>query len=226
MSNLAHNHSDNPRQCLAVNLRTLMRHHGIGINRLAQDLSLPIMTIRRLISGETEDPRIHTLKLFADYFEVSIDTLIHQCLDCRSQTLKTKPQHVPILDWEMVERARDIRTLDLTDWERWQAISRKLDNKLGDHTFALESRPAMYPRYPKNTLFIIDPDVEPIDGDTVLVRLDNGEIVLRELLIDSTQKQLRSLDTEQTLLALKPDKHTILGVDVLTIFFKRKLRDE
>jgi transcriptional regulator with XRE-family HTH domain len=61
---------------LANNLRILLRTRKLSENQVAQAINLPVMTIRRLISGETTDPRLSTLKLMADYFGVTIDTLI------------------------------------------------------------------------------------------------------------------------------------------------------
>jgi transcriptional regulator with XRE-family HTH domain len=59
-----------------------------------------MMTIRRLLSGETTDPRISTLKLIADYFGVSIDSLIEKGnLAASSNFGKARPLFVPKLNW-------------------------------------------------------------------------------------------------------------------------------
>ncbi len=61
---------------IASNLAELLRKRCIKTNQLAHHIGIPMMTIRRLLSGETGDPRISTLKCIADYFEVSVDELI------------------------------------------------------------------------------------------------------------------------------------------------------
>ena len=66
----------NKQKLIARNLSALLQKHHLNANQLANILGIPMMTVRRLISGETEDPRISTLKIIADYFQVSIDFLI------------------------------------------------------------------------------------------------------------------------------------------------------
>lgn len=61
---------------IASNLAELLKKRCIKKNQLAHHVGIPVMTIRRLLSGETGDPRISTLKCIADYFEVSVDVLI------------------------------------------------------------------------------------------------------------------------------------------------------
>lgn len=61
---------------IAKNLSELLKKHCLKTNQLAHHLGLPTMTIRRLLSGETGDPRISTLKCIADYFDVAVDVLI------------------------------------------------------------------------------------------------------------------------------------------------------
>ena len=61
---------------IASNLEHLIKLRKTTDNKVAQDLNIPPITIKRLLSGETNDPRISTLKSISDYFNVSIDTLI------------------------------------------------------------------------------------------------------------------------------------------------------
>ena len=58
-------------QRLADNLQSLMKTRNISENDISKTLDIPVMTVRRIVSGETTDPRISTLKLFADYFNIT-----------------------------------------------------------------------------------------------------------------------------------------------------------
>src|SRR5271156_4022316 len=81
---------------LAKNLRMLLAERQVSENDVAQALNIPVMTVRRLASGETTDPRISTLKLIADYFKISVDSLIK---DNNPKTIglmgRSTPQFIP-----------------------------------------------------------------------------------------------------------------------------------
>lgn len=48
---------------IAKNMRSLLDEHRVTKNDVVRSLNIPAMTIRRLVSGETTDPHISTLKL-------------------------------------------------------------------------------------------------------------------------------------------------------------------
>ena len=73
---------------LANNISTLLRMHGITENELAKALNIPYNTVRRLTTGSTTDPRISTLNIIANYFNVGLDELI-----------ETNNQTSPGLNW-------------------------------------------------------------------------------------------------------------------------------
>lgn len=209
---------------LAENLRTLLKSNNLNISQVAQALGLPMMTIRRLLSGETTDPRISTLKLVADHFNISVDSLIENHHHSILQSLqKTKPHFVPIIDWETSKEIKNINDLDLNTWKDWQPITISSQELIGKNAFALESRPSMYPRFPLSSIFIIDPDVTPEDGDIVLVKImNNNELTLRELSIDPPQWQLHSVTSGSTTLQYCDQNHEIIGVNILTMLYNRR----
>jgi transcriptional regulator with XRE-family HTH domain len=212
-------------QKFAENLRALLKSHHLNANQLAQILGIPMMTIRRLLSGETTDPRISTLKLIADYFNVSVDSL----LEGNAQTIinslkKTKPHFVPKLDWNTIEKITTISDLDLNQWKEWQSISLGERDPISKSAFALESRPSMYPRFPQGTIFIIDPDAIPTDGDIVLIKLKkNDELTLRELIIDPPEWKLYPIVSRSSILQFSEEEHQIIGVNLLTMLYNRRM---
>src|SRR5690349_21571720 len=129
---------------LAKNLRMLLTEHNVSENDVAQTLNIPVMTVRRLASGETTDPRISTLKLIADYFKVSVDSLIK---DNNPKTIglmsRSTPQFIPILDWKIAMEKNPTKDLDLKSWKNWQPVILNEQTALSADTFALESRPSM-----------------------------------------------------------------------------------
>lgn len=211
---------------IAETLNNLLKSHNLNVNQLAQELNIPMMTIRRLVLGKTTDPRISTLKLIADYFNITIDSLIEwNNYEMIKSSREASPHFVPILTWDTVQNIKTIKELDLSNWKNWQPIS--LANNaftIGANSFALESKPSMYPRFPQETLFIIDPNVHPADGDTVLVKIkESNEITLRELTIDPPEWLLQPLTTGSAVLHYSEIAHKIIGVNTLTILYNRRL---
>jgi len=211
-------------QQLSANLSALMDDRGVTESDLAKILDLPVMTVRRIVSGETTDPRISTLKLIADHFNVSIDYLIQDEHEPRTvmQQDQTKPLFVPILDWSFIAKPNALNELDKTSWKNWHPISTANNQPLSKNAFALYSKSSMQPRFHLGTLFIIDPEETPIDGDLVLVRIGQDEVSLRELIIDPPNKILQPVIQHSDPISYAPADHQIIGVIVLTLFYTRK----
>lgn len=57
-------------------LRALIDERGLTQKQLAQDLEIPVSTLGGYVQG-TSEPDFETLKLFANYFNVSADYLLN-----------------------------------------------------------------------------------------------------------------------------------------------------
>lgn len=213
---------DNGSRLIAENLSILIKKNKLNVSQLANILGIPMMTIRRLISGETEDPRISTLKLISDYFGVSLDLLVSNTEKNRLiSSKKIKSYLIPKLSWEILKKLNEPETFE--NWTEWQTFSLG-SNIIGSKAFALESRPSMYPRFPKGTIFILDPEITPADGDIVLVRLKkNNEFTLRELIIDPPVWKLDPLVPNSDSIVFSCDNHEIIAVSLLTMLYNSKL---
>jgi len=208
---------------LAMNLRTLLNERKLSENDIAQAINIPVMTVRRIVSGETADPRISTLTMIADYLNVSIDSLLE---DHQSKSVllmnKNLPRFVPILDWQTAEKIRTVKDLDLKSWKEWHPITLGDQYTLSNEAFALESRPSMQPRFPLGTLFIIEPNEKPADTDIVLVKINKeNTLSLRELIIDPPKWQLQPVVNGSEMIFYDKKDHTIMGVTILTMLCSR-----
>lgn len=63
----------------AQNLCDLMEKNGVGSYKLAKDIGVHTSTVSNWKDGA--EPKLEHLSRLADYFEVSIDTLIEQDKD-------------------------------------------------------------------------------------------------------------------------------------------------
>lgn len=208
---------------LSKNLLSLMAKHGISESDLSRALELPYNTIHRLVSGSTSDPRVSTLQMIADYFSVSLDALLGNLEPSSDRNKQLSPRSVPILDWEVISKVESLNKFDFTSWSRWQPIALNSSTELGKYTFALESRRSMQPRFPVGTLFVIDPDAKPIDGDLVLIRMkDTKECTLKDLFIDAPYWQLQPIIGNSPSITFSEKDHQIIGIVALTMLFTRK----
>lgn len=212
-------------QELSKRLQRLFKLNDTNISQTAQKLGIPMMTIRRLISGETKDPRLSTLKLITDHFGITIDALFREDPVSIEATKNTKSYSVPFIDWETIAKISSIKDLNLDNWKEWQPISfdESEDQLLSNEAFAIESRPSMYPRFPQGSIFIIDPLVKPNDGDIILLKIKkNNEIALKELIIDPPEWKLYPIVSGSNSIQYSEESFYIIGVNMLTLLYKRK----
>ncbi len=208
---------------IAGNLAYLMQLHHVSENQLARALDTSVMTIRRLLSGETEDPRILTLKAIADYFHTSIDFLLHEFNYPLLSHLSTKvPELIPILTWDDFSAVDSMLELDLQTCAAWYPVVVPEDKPLTAQTFALRSRPSMQPRFPLGTILVMSQTEPPRDGDLVLVKMrDSHQLSLRELKIDPPHWQLQPIVTGSEVIFFNDSQHFILGVVLFSVFYSR-----
>lgn len=222
---LLNNHSLNKfNKDLPNNLSLLMKENSVSESELARALNLPYNTIHRLISGHTSDPRISTLKSIAEYFNVSLDTLLNP-IALVTDTLKntSNPKAIPIMSWEQVSNNEFLNLLDHQNWVNWLPIPLVSSDNLSLNAYAIESRPSMYPRFPIGTFFVIDPECNPIDGDLILIKIKkNGAISLRELMIDPPAMKLLPIIQNSDSLNFIEGEHEIIGVVILSMHHLRR----
>lgn len=209
---------------IGINIKCLMQSRNISETRLARELKVSVMTIRRVISGETSDPRISTLSLIADFFNVSVDSLLERRDTPVMNIRDNQPMFIPILSWEDLKNFYNQNSnFDSESWERWHPIINTPHLKLNHNAFAIESKPSMQPYFPKGTLIIINPFDEPLDNDIVLIKTNAScEYSLRELVIDAPKWILQPIIEGSELLFYNKEEHDIIGVIVLTILHTRK----
>ena len=212
------------QKSIADNLSGLLEKNNLNSNQLANLLGIPMMTVRRLLSGETEDPRISTLKIISDYFGVSVDVLVgNDSQNLLMPSKKVASYLVPKISWDSLSTSKSIKEIDFKTLSEWQSISLNEQDTISKSTFALESKPSMYPRFPNGSIFIIDPEVIPADGDIVLVKIKlNNNVTLRELVIDPPVWQLLALTTNSKPIDFHENEHEIVGVNVLTLLYSNK----
>lgn len=174
---------------LTITLHRLMDERKLTEAELARRTNIPQPTLHKILSGKTGDPRASTLKSLADFFGVTIDMLLTGNATTATPVTAstTKTQSIPIISWtDCLQLAKLMGSLNSTNWDHW--ITTEYSSATA---YALSSKPSMEPRLPKGSTLIIDPNINPEDGDLVIVHFPNtNEATLRELSIDGPIKQL------------------------------------
>ncbi len=205
---------------LADNLLNLMEKAKVTDSDLARALDLPYNTIKRITSGETTDPKLSTLSMIADYFQIGIDALLHG--GSMPFAKAERPISVPILSWEDISMASFPENIHLAQWQNWVPVATSGSLQLSENAYAIKSKKFMEPRFPSGTTFIIDPNEKPHDGDIVLVKiLETNEVTMRELEIDPPLWQLHSVNSSSQPIQFDNKKYRIMGVSMLTILQSR-----
>ncbi|MBI5447339.1 MAG: helix-turn-helix domain-containing protein [Gammaproteobacteria bacterium] len=184
-------------------LRGLMDEMQLSESELARRTHVGQPVIHRILSGETDNPRVATLSQIANYFSVSISQLIGDVPlppDRLPGTHQQSPQtwtQVPLLNWEQVLVWPKQR-------ESIQApVMIGTDLTVSKNAFALRVKDTtMMPRFLEGMLLIADPEKPVHDrGFAILRQTGQKTAIFKQILKDSADTYLK---------ALNPDFKTIL----------------
>lgn len=197
---------------------TLMTEAGIKEAELARQTGLPQTTINRLLLGDTTDPRANTLKPIAKFFGVTIGQLLGEEALNKNRISgsfyannRNAWMNVPIIEWEdALSWVFRKDSYDIYSHNKWIITERLVSNL----SFAIISKPFMEPRFRKNSILIVDPESEYIDGKFAVVSLDNQTITVRQISHDNTEIYLKHFDKTIPSVKYETKKHRILGVIV------------
>ena len=160
------------------------------------------------------------IRLIATYFNVSLDSLVIDPQQTLSVDINFNQFNVPVISWELVEKFVDDK-IPSEQIVRKQLIAiHKKDSLNIKNMFALESKPSMYSVYPPGTLFIVAPEVKPVDGDIVLVKCTrNNTTTLKKLQMDLPDMYLCSITLANNSMRYNNKLHQVIGVVILTLFY-------
>jgi len=186
-SNLAdQTHPSSPEQVLIENVRALLKLRKMNEAELARQANVPKPTLHKILAGSTEDPRISTLQAIAHVFDMTVDELYSPNVTRNTQH-KIEVQPIPVISWsDCLKGKAFVEELTAASWKKWLVIS---NTKKG--LYGLSSKASMESQFPIGTVFVIDPQGVPGDGDLVVVKYPNSEeAALRELSVDGPIKLL------------------------------------
>ena len=180
---------------------------------LAKKSGVTQSTIGRIVRGEV-DPQSDNLERLAQAFGLSYSSLAAiaeggESGDRALVDLPTAriPRRVPLLTFAQAGRLADSTRLnqlsDATDWIEFPK------RRHGVRTIAMRvSGESMEPVYRNGDIIYIDPDVAPVHGKDVVIRLgERNEMILKRLVVEGERRFLKPLNPNW------PDKFINLPTD-------------
>lgn len=201
-------------------LKQLLAHKKLSSNGLAKLLALPTPTIHRLITGEVQDPRISTLLLIANYFEITVDQLLgRKVLDKKfyaDVVAKTDQPScsIPLLTMgEACALPKNIKKA--TQWFRWHSQISDTDN---EKSFSILIKNNLYePLFSQGSVIVINATNHPENGDYVLVNFEGDSTpVLKRYISEGKNKFFSAIGVDTKNIPLNPKNSKIIGVVIET----------
>lgn len=194
---------------LAVTLKNLLQKMNLSESELARQTGVCQPVIHRMASGETDNPKIETLRPIAKFFQITLDQLVGDVPLSPHQPIfhvEHETYNLPLISFK-----------EIVEWpdKKLHVTGTYLQTDIQTSPFAYAIRlkdSTMYPMFPDGTILIIEPNQEYKHLDFVIAHLKKqSQPIFKQLLIDGQEKYLKSISPDYPPVKLgKNDR--ILGV--------------
>lgn len=169
---------------------------------LARQSGVSQQLISRLESGKVES----TTEIFslADALGVDARWLATGQGDRQAADTTDAPAppwlYVPLLSWVAAGHWRE-----MSDGADAEPRLIPVTGKVGPHAYALQVRgDSMEPGFPNGSYIVVDPDLEPVPGSYVVVRLDDAhEATFKQLIVEGGIHYLKPLNTRYPIMEVR-----------------------
>lgn len=189
-------------------IRQLMNKSNLTEADLCRGVNLPQTTINRLLSCQTNDPRISTLVAIASFFCVSVEQLVGlEPLHQHSMGKVSRGHVLPVLNWEQLDAwlngfYKMEKPLE-SSIQQWI----KSEKELALGSFAVWTQPSMNEFFGKESLLLIDVGnsnngYHLPDGSLILLCFDNEFMGLRQIIKEGKNIFLKRLFSPYNIVAM------------------------
>lgn len=208
-------------------LNYLLLDEKIRPSELARRTGVPQPTIHRMVAGTCPKPHMASIRPIAEYFGLTPEQLKGEELIPGLNMFKLDGldgwAKIPLVAWKQLstwpkqEYQYAITERGVTTKKRTQIMT-FTDANVKRKAFAVYANDnSMEPEFLETTLLIFDPEKSIEDNSFILIRLENGEVYFRQVLIKDGQRYYRPLnpDIDQTPQAINYNDE-IIGVLIQT----------
>lgn len=198
---------------LGTVLKELMAQQNLSASELARRTGIGQPVIFRMLSGETDNPKVATLSPLASYFGVTINQLIGETPLTSTTEFTTQPHQIPILSWDQAHNWEELlKNPDQLKKAEWISAS----NIPIKQVYALKIKDnAMAPLFTAGSILLIHGIKKPKNGDYAIIQPRRSkDAIFRQVLIDEDFNYLKPLNPDSTKFKMKifsPGDH-YLGV--------------
>jgi transcriptional regulator with XRE-family HTH domain len=208
-------------------LNYLLLDEKIRPSELARRTGVPQPTIHRMVTGTCPRPHMASIKPIAEYFGLTPGQLKGEELIPGLNMFKLDGldgwAKIPLVAWKQLstwpkqEYQYSVTEHGVATKKRDQTMT-YTDANVKREAFAVYvNDKSMGPEFSEITLLIFDPEKAVENDSLMLIRLENGEVLFRQVLVKDGQRYYRSLnpDFDQTPQAINYNDE-IIGVLIQT----------
>lgn len=191
-------------------LRALMEETRLSESELARRCQIGQPVIHRILSGETDNPRVATLSQIANYFSISISQLIGDSplpsnrLPGTHNLTANALSLVPLINWEQA-------THWPTDINNPSMVATDLVVEEGAFALMVKDN-TMFPRFVEGMTLIIDPKRLAKNRDFVIVHLsEQPQAVFKQILTDGDDIYLKPLNPDFKTMLVDKSRFRFIG---------------
>lgn len=175
----------------------LKKNGSINQNAVARHTGVNQPTIKRMLDGESDQPRPDNIEKLARYFKVSAAAVRGEApIDTSHINTSDGPEvkgRIPVISW--IQAGEFCEATDLFapgDADEWVLCTRNHSKS----TYALKIKGvSMEPRFFEGDIVIIDPEIEPTSGKFVVAKKTGyNEVTFKQFQEDSDFRYLKALN--------------------------------
>lgn len=199
-------------------LQHLIKQKGITTTQLGREAGVAQPVTYRLVKGTINNPRLHTLIPFTEYFNITMDQLLgDQPLPDQVEVIEVKPEPIrhqlPLYQWdELTAFPTRLPTEEVQNIETSLSVS--------EQSFAVVTKDlSMNKDFLANMTLIVDPTLTVQHRDFAIIELSADDApVFRQVFFDAGSIYLKPTDENfKTIILEKDSRYRFLGVVVQSL---------
>ena len=176
---------------LADALKYELKKRGMSVNALAVKSGIPQPSVRRIVSGETLNPKIETVEKIANALGMTAGQLFGAC-----ESFNEGYHALPLVEWDIVPKFITMARLD-EDFFKDNPVY-VCPVKVPKFSCCVEVKgPAYEPLFRDKDILFLNCDTIAVDGDISLLYFkEENKIELRKIVSTSTNILLQKINPD------------------------------